>query len=200
MPPDKTSTEHHRMKSHLLIAAIGVCSLIAGCGGETANSSRELQRNSAMAMREMRLQMLTTPADELGVPANGDRSVVYGVIMEFSIDDEDTATVVSLVDGNASLYTTVGFGVIGGFAHEDVRAAVTELVQTAESYHNDAIPTVEYPYPAPDRVKFYLLTYGGTTVIDTDLASLEAGTSTYCELFDLGQNVLTELRRTTQLP
>jgi len=155
------------------------------------------QNNPADAMRSLRMQMLTTPISEFGIKKNNEYPSVYGVLMEFPIG-EDTATVVSLFDGNASLYTTSTFGVIGGFAHESVRTAATAFVQAAGQFHGDAISTKEFPYPGSDQVRFYLLTFSGVRVIETDLDSIETGRGKYTQLFDLGQNVLTQLRLTTQ--
>ena len=61
-----------------------------------------------------------------------------------------------------------------------------------------AAPTTEFPYPGEGRVRFYFVTFDGVRVIDTDLATITSGTSKYSELFELGQAVLTELRRVTE--
>jgi hypothetical protein len=118
-------------------------------------------------------------------------------VVDWPIGDQ-TATVVSLSDGNASLYTTSTFGVIGGIGHETVRAAAKRFVQIANHYFGDAMPTVDYPYPAPGRVKFYLLTFEGVKVIDADFASICTMKDKYSSLFGEGQNVLTQLRQVTE--
>jgi hypothetical protein len=71
------------------------------------------------------------------------------------------------------------------------------FVRAADRLFDSAAPTTEYPYPAANRVRFYLLTFGGVRMLDTDFASIESGTSKYAEFFGLGQAVLTELRRVT---
>lgn len=155
------------------------------------------ESDPAGAMRALRMQILTTPASELGIEKSAKNTSVYGALLEFPID-KNTATVVALSDGNASLYTTSTFGVIGGIGHDNVRAAATAFVKAANEVHDDAVATLEYPYPASDRVRFYLLTHSGVRVIDTDLASIEAGRSKYTGLYGRGQDVLTQLRLTTQ--
>lgn len=162
-----------------------------------ATMSQKQNADPSDAMRQLRLKMLTTNATEFGLQATAEFPYVYGALAEFPIGN-NTATVLSLCDGNASLYTTSNFGVIGGQAHERVRTAATDFVNAAQAYHDVAIPTTEFPYPKSDRVRFYLLTFSGVRFIDTDLASIEADSNQYGLLFEKANNVLTELRLTTQ--
>jgi hypothetical protein len=164
-----------------------------------ADATMPPQQNAdpADAMRQLRLKMLTTNPTDFGIQVTAEFPKVYGALAEFLIGD-NTVTVVSLCDGNASLYTTSTFGVIGGQAHETVRTAATAFVNAAQPYHDAAIATTEFPYPESGRVRFYLLTFSGVRVIDTDLASIEAGSNQYGGLFEKANNVLTELRMTTQ--
>jgi len=141
--------------------------------------------------------MLSTPAAKVGEKPSKDFPRVYGVLMDWPIG-EDIATVFSSSSGAASLYTTSTFGVIGGEAHETVRTAAISFVRASDRLFDVATPTSEYPYPAEGRVRFYLLTFDGVRVLDTDLASIENGTSKYLEFFNRGQAVLTELRIVTE--
>ncbi len=147
--------------------------------------------------RGMRQMMLATPAEKSGVSPSKDFPRVFGVLMDWPIG-ADTATVFATSTGTASLYTTSTFGIIGGEAHENVRAAAIRLVRAADQFYESALPVTEYPYPPADRVRFYLLTFDGVRCIDTDLAAIEAQTSEYSGFFDLGQSVLSELRRVTE--
>ncbi len=143
--------------------------------------------------------MLSTPPAKTGEKPTKDFPRVYGILMDWPIG-EQTATVFSSSTGAASLYTTSTFGIIGGEGHETVRTAATRFVRAADRLFDSATPTTEFPYPADGRVRFYLLTFEGVRVFDTDLASIERGTSKYAEFFGLGQAVLTELRRVTEKP
>src|SRR5262245_62110735 len=107
---------------------------------------------------------------------------------------EQIATIFSSSTGAASLYTTSTFGIIGGEGHERVRAAAIAFVRAADTLFDASAPATSYPYPAANRVRFYLLTFDGVRFVETDLASLENGADKYVDLFDLGQAVLTELR------
>ncbi len=157
---------------------------------------QEPKGDPAEGMRKLRLKALTAAPADFGLKPTQEFPKVYGALAEFPMD-EGTLTIVSLYDGNASLYTTGTFGVIGGFAHEPVRNAANSFVRAAQDFHHEAVTTNEYPYPNSDRVRFYLLTFDGVRFIDTDLASLETGTNKYFSLFAKGNDVITELRKIT---
>jgi hypothetical protein len=161
-------------------------------------SAPPAQRGSAAdAGRGLRLTMLTTPPEKTGSKPTQDFPRVYGILMDWPID-EDTATVFATSAGTASLYTTSTFGIIGGEAHESVRIAAMRFVRAADRLFDASTPTTTYEYPARDRVRFYLLTFEGVRVVETDLAFLVNDTSQYAEFFNLGQAVLTELRHVVE--
>jgi hypothetical protein len=145
----------------------------------------------------LRRMMLTTAPSATGTTPTPEFPRVYGILMDMPIANNHTATVFSTSSGAASLYTTSSFGILGGEGHETVRLAAKNFVRAADEFFDAAIPTIEYPYPAAGRIRFYLLTFEGVRVVDTDLASLSNGTGQYYELFGLGQAVLTELRLVT---
>jgi hypothetical protein len=155
------------------------------------------QKNSDDAGRSLRRMMLTMSPKEIGISPSAEFPRVYGVLMDWPLD-EVTATVFSASDGAASLYTTSTFGIIGGQNHESVRTAAKKFVKAVDRFYDAATPTTEYPYPAADRVRFYLLTFDGVRVIDTDLASINNRTGKYADLFGLAQDVLTELRQVSE--
>ena len=140
--------------------------------------------------------MLTTPPEKTRNQPTDDFPRVYAILMDWPID-EQVATIFSSSTGAASLYTTSTFGIIGGEGHETVRHAALTFVRAADRLFDAATATVEYSYPASDRVRFYLLTFDGVRVVETDLASICDRTNEYTEFFELGQAVLTELRRVT---
>lgn len=154
-------------------------------------------KNPADAMRELRLTALTTLASTLHIEPSSDFPKIYGVVMDWPIG-EQTVSIVSFCDGNASLYTTSTFGIIGGFAHENVRIAAKDFVKNSDSFFKGSNPTSDFSYPAKDRIKFYLLTFQGVRVIEADRSSVESGKDPYSSLFGAGQVVLTELRSITE--
>jgi hypothetical protein len=180
--------------------------LLAGCGKNTQSTAssidapppNDLAKKNADAMRGLREMMLTTPAAKFGIQKTDDFPRTYGVLMDWPISHGNIATVVGLCDGNASLYTTSTFGIIGGVGHEGVRQAAAQFVKTADGFYADSVPASEYSYPAANRVKFYLVTFEGVRVIDADLNSITSGRDKFSRLFNDGQKLLTELRLTTE--
>ena len=156
-----------------------------------------LSKDPADAGRALRQMVLSTSPAEFGANPTNEFPRVYGVLMDWPIGDI-VATVFSSSTGAASLYTTSTFGVIGGEGHAAVRAAAIAFVRAADRLYDSATPTTTYPYPGSDRVRFYLLTFEGVRVVETDFASIGSRTNEYIEYFDLGQAVLTELRLVTE--
>jgi hypothetical protein len=183
------------MSRRAIIIVMGILSFLFGT---SSHSQPPRQRaNPADAGRDLRQIMLSTPAAKFGVGPTAEFPRVYGVLIDWPIG-EQVATIFSTSSGAASLYTTSTFGIIGGEAHEAVRTAAMNLVRAADQFFDSATPTAEFAYPTADRVRFFLLTFEGVRVIDTDFASIENQTSRYFEFFDLAQGVLTELRLITE--
>lgn len=178
-----------------VIAAMGFLSFLFGKSGVSQQPT--LSKDPANAGRGLRQMMLSTSAAEFGARPTDDFPRVYGVLMDWPIG-ENVATVFSSSTGAASLYTTSTFGIIGGEGHATVRTTAITFVKAADRLYDSATPTTLYPYPAADRVRFYLLTFEGVRVVETDFASITSRTNKYVEYFDLGQAVLTELRLVTE--
>jgi hypothetical protein len=123
---------------------------------------------------------------------------VFGIVMDLPISDGHTATIVSMCDGHASLYTTSTFGILGGFSHESVRIASIEFVNAAQSHYDGAAATTDFPYPASDHVRFYLLGFDGVRVVDAPISSVESNNHKYSNMWTAGQRVLTALRLITE--
>ncbi len=182
------------------MAILGFLASLFGVGCKQSEQPTTDQTSSpppAQVMSELRTKMLTTPPSEFGIARSTDFPKVYGVLMDWPQGDH-TATVVSLCDGNASLYTTSTFSVIGGVGHDSVRAAAVRFVRTAEKHHNEAVVTREYPYPKGNHVRFYLVCFDGVRMIETDTDSLTSGKDSRSDLWTDGQRVLTELRLVTE--
>lgn len=161
-------------------------------------SSRSAEPKAAEDMgRHLRELFITTTAAKAGASANAKFPRVFAVAMDWPID-EHMATVVSMSDGNASLYTTSTFGIIGGGEHASVRKVAQRFVALANKHSEHATATSTYPYPSPGKVRFYFLTYDGVRTIETEFEPIRAGSSEFYTLFDAGQDVLTALRLITE--
>ena len=156
-------------------------------------------KDPAKMMKELRTMFLSASAASLGVKPTAEYPRVFGVAMDWPIGEE-IATIVSLVDGTASLYTTSTFGIIGGIEHAPVRAAARRFVKAANKYSADGSRTSRHPYAAKDKIRFYLLGFNGLRTFEAPMAPIHAGKAKYSDLFDEGQRVLTELRRISERP
>jgi hypothetical protein len=145
------------------------------------------------AGRGLRALMLKTPPSEFGLSSSPEFPRVYAVCMDWPIGD-DTATVFASATGDASLYTTTTFGIIGGIGHDTVTRAAKAFVQELDPFYDEATPATGFPYPDSSGVRFYLLTFTGVRVLATDFDSIARGSSRFAPIFGRGQEVLTQLR------
>ena len=108
------------------------------------------------------------------------------------------ATVISCSDGNGSVYAGGKPIGIGGIYHESVRQASMNFVKLADKFFEDSVAVADYPFPASDKVRFYLVTFDGVRMIETDLKAVTADDSAdkYADLFRAGNKVVTQLRLT----
>jgi len=142
---------------------------------------------------DLRSMAFSVTPEQLQLSLPPDKTVVYGVIMDWGIDTV-TATVVSYETGDASMYLSSGGGVIGGGQHENVNSAAKHFVSLAQSYLDKASKSETNHLPHQDEVKFYLLTNNGTYVGEDIMGNFENNTSTWLPLFNEANKVLTELR------
>jgi hypothetical protein len=109
-----------------------------------------------------------------------------------------TASTVAYQTGDASLYLSSGGGVIGGGQHQNVNSASKQFVSLAQTFLDKTTKTETTPLPATDEVKFYLLTNQGIFVGKETMKNFENNSSAWLKLFEEGNNVLTELRKTSE--
>jgi hypothetical protein len=157
------------------------------------SAAQEPNKEPKDAGRGLRNMFLTTSAEQAGIQPSKEYPRVWGVAVDWPMG-EHIATIVSLANGSASLYTTSTFGIIGGIGHETVRTAAKKVVKEADRYFDDSSLTQDFSYPAKGHVRFFFTTFSGVRVIDTDWAALSERRSRYFELFDAAQDVLTQLR------
>lgn len=146
---------------------------------------------------DLRAIAFTATPEQLHLSLPADKTIVYGVIMDWGIETA-TATIVSYQTGDASMYLSSGGGVIGGGQHLNVSNAAKHFVSLAQSYLDKATKSEIRSLPQQNEVKFYLLTNKGTYVGQDVMKNLENRTSLWSILFDEANKVLTELRITTE--
>lgn len=141
----------------------------------------------------LRAQALAVRRDEAGLPAPPADAPVWGVLMETGYPGA-VATLLALADGTTSLYLSSGGGVIGGQAHQSVRAATTAFLDTANHLRAELRPAPATPLPEEGQTVFYALTDAGVLTgggVENDLGE---GRHELSELFHAGHGVIAELR------
>jgi hypothetical protein len=180
------------MRAVLLAIILNVLPL--GVMSQTNNPST---KSPAELMREMRMKILTTPPSQMGLKPSKDYPRVTTTLMDWPLGT-NVITVYGSCTGDASIYTTATFGVIGGFGHEPVRQAAYELVKISERHCDTAVSTKDFPYPKPGHIYFYLVCYDNVRKIEVDEDSLKNGASKYSDLGAAAQKLITELRQIVQ--
>lgn len=143
----------------------------------------------ARAMKELRDRLLTSSPEEVGLSGEDAEAKVWGVLMEVALP-EGIATLVSIRDGTASLYTSTGGGILGGYT---ARKEATQFVTEAEKHLASMKPAKSFPYPEVGRVKFYVLTRGGVYTAETDQKEAQDPRHPFYSLFLDGNKVLAVL-------
>ncbi len=188
-------------KSITLLVALSV--FVLGCSVPRLAASQDRQpeskatpptpeerARSAEVMKELRAKWLNADADEFGLEGEDAKAKVWGVMMEMALPS-GVATLISIRDGTASLYTSTGGGVLGGYsAKEQARSFVSE----SEKHLAGMKPTKEFPYPAVGRVKFYVLTREGVYAVEAADRAMWSERHALHPLYRAGHEVLTGLR------
>lgn len=102
-----------------------------------------------------------------------------------------TATLVCLRDGTTSLYTSSGFGIIGGGAHEAVVHANAALLAALTDELERLPASRDQSLPAVGRTVIRAMTYDGPRAAEDDLGNGETSLS---PVFHATHGVITQLR------
>ena len=185
------------MKLTLLPLAIAAFLALAG----SAVASRRIVAPTPVASgpdhaitEELRGRALGAKAEDFGIDASVLPEGVWGVVMDTRYP-EGLASVVALADGSASLYLGLGSGVIGGHAHERVRAAAKAAVAKASTQIGTLSATTNLEPPTLGRTKVFVLTSHGVYASDSiPEEMLGNGEHALSPVFYSVQSVITELR------
>jgi hypothetical protein len=162
-------------------------------GGSSDPPPSGTDRSGDDAYSVLRRQALFARRAEVGIPAPPPEAPVWGVLMETGYS-EGTATLIALGDGTTSLYLSTGGGVVGGHAHQDVRRANAEFVETANRFCRHLDPTDSFPLAAEGYTIFYVLTDSGVLTGGGREEDLGLERDTLSPLFHAGHLVIARLR------
>lgn len=168
--------------------------LAVGAATASATAQTPGPEQAAAQYQRLRTQALTVSPESFGLGVPADRRAAYGVVMETRYP-EVTVTVVAYSHGDASLYASNGGGVIGGFAHKPVAAAAVALVAEAQTKMGSMARAPDFPAPAVNNTRFYVLTSQGAYAAEAPEAALEAGAHPLSPLYRSGHLLVAELRK-----
>ncbi|MFD2517596.1 hypothetical protein [Salinimicrobium flavum] len=147
------------------------------------------QQNPYMEMRNM---AFSTKAEQLGLPNIADDKV-YGLITEMAMNP-GSATVISFLTGDTSLYLSSGGGFIGAGQHEEVRQMLAQKVDRFQNYLSKARKIDEPSLPEEGTVNFNFLTKNGIYSVTQNMTDLESGKSEFSDLFKEVNEIITQIR------
>jgi len=145
---------------------------------------------------QLRAKSLSVTPDQLKLKLDNNKTIAYGIVMDWDLG-QAVATVVAFQSGDASLYISAGQVYIGGYAHENIRDAGSAFVNEAQAYLGRAQLTESTELPDKDCVKFYILTNKGRYTFQETVNNITTNNSEWTKLFNLGNNVISEYRKTT---
>jgi hypothetical protein len=189
------------------ILIVGIFFPMTACGQKSAVTENQTSGNQDTITHKtiqtktntfegLRNVALNVTPEQLGLRLSADKTVVFGVLMDWDMEGT-TVTTVSYQTGDASMYLSSGGGVIGGGSHKNVNRAAKTFVNTAQSYLDKAVETETTEVPEKDFIYFYLLTNKGIFKGQDEMKNFENNTSKWTALFEAGNQVITELRLTS---
>ncbi|MBK8883908.1 MAG: hypothetical protein IPN67_16470 [Bacteroidales bacterium] len=161
---------------------------------EINSQAVEQKENPYEGLRKM---ALGTKPEQLGLKLPSDKTIVYGVVMDWDVKN-GTASTVAFMTGDASIYFSSGAGIIGGGTHENVMVMAMQFVEKAQLMLDKSLKTDLTPLPAANEVIFYFLTNKGIYTKQEELDNISNQSSIWVDLFLTGNEVITELRKTTE--
>ena len=189
-----------KMNTGLTIGILLIVILSTGFIFYKSNSHKQDQKVKKTKITEnpylgLRTQALNTTPEQLQIQISDEREL-FGIVMDWNIG-KAIVTVTSFKTGDASLYMSTGQAFIGGFAHEEVSNAAKEFVMIGNKYLSKAVKTEKLDPTQLKKVDFYFLTKSGIYYLEEDLSLIENGQSDLGELFNAGNQVITEYRLIT---
>jgi hypothetical protein len=185
------------MKISLLVAVIIIAAATLLVGFGRKSKANTIANNSGNPYKELRDKALHITPQELELELPASKTVVYGVVMDWSMG-ADIVTLVSFQTGDVSMYFSNGGGMIGGGQHANVNSAAKTFIQKSQSYISKAKLTTETPLPGDGGICFYLLTNKGIYTAQEKLKNVQKAGSEWNSFFTEANVVISEFRIATE--
>jgi hypothetical protein len=156
---------------------------------EYQQTEKQTEQNPYSDIRNM--AFLTT-SEQLGL-SGIDKNDVYGIISEMDMNGA-TATVVTFLTGDTSLYLSTGGGFIGAGQYESVQKVIKKYVENGQNYIEKATKIKKAELPKSGMTNFNFLTENGIFSISKSLSELESGKWEFSNLFVELNEVISQIR------
>jgi hypothetical protein len=149
-------------------------------------------RNDAKA--DLRARLIGGSPTEFGLKPTTELPRVWAALMEIGVP-KGAASIVAVADGSASMYTSVGGGMIGIGEHPSGRQAAMNLLKKVESLLDLMPVATDLPLPKSGEHALVALTHDGTRrrVVAAE-KNVQDGTHPLFPAFDAGQDLITAMR------
>jgi hypothetical protein len=161
---------------------------------------RKKKENPMLALRELLFseQRLSESLNADGAQAQSLQDVepdrVLGVVTEMGYS-RGIVIIAGFANGDARLLWTTGGGLIGDLSRfPNIARAAQELVRVGQEYVHSFPMSTERSLPAPDRVRFSLLTPGGVHATEESEFNVQMPGHPLFDLFVATNALITELR------
>ena len=173
------------------------------CSGESNDENGDMlgnhdQENHIQAIEDLRQMILTGKYTDFGLDVPAHENEAWGIMMENGFA-EGSFSLTCFSDGNTSLYYSSGGGIIGAGQHENVKSEAIALVELTDAFINDMTPVSEFAHPAAGFTVFYVMTDSGVFSIAVPEEDLGEDRHKLAPLFYKAHDVITEIRKVTDL-
>ncbi len=136
----------------------------------------------------------SSPSDDArGEPESNE---VKAAAMDWTVQENITATLLVSRDGSVSFYYSTGGGMIGLGADANVKEAASHFLERVAAVADSFSQADEYPFPETGAMKFYAITRSGTVCSESvSTQILQKGQHPHSSLGSAADDVLTEIRK-----
>ncbi|MGZ6018140.1 MAG: hypothetical protein ACXWKO_05675 [Phenylobacterium sp.] len=182
------------LKSPTLIrGALAAVLLACACAPAWAGPSPEQITQAVDRYLALREVAFSTHSEDVEVKATPGQEQVYGVIVEYQVEN-GLVTVVGFASGDASVYRSTGGGEIGGRREPTVAGAARSLVAQAQVQLSDLPLVKDYPTPEPGHVRVYALTTAGLRGAEEARDDINDPRDRLAALFSGGRKIVSEFQ------
>jgi hypothetical protein len=165
--------------------------------GDAVAQAKPEKKTAVRSTMEVRTLLLQSKSSDLKISvASADE--IWAVIMDEGLPDGSSFSIVSLSDGNASVYTSTGGGVIGGFAHENVARAARAFVSVMNARAHALKRVSIFPLPGQGQVTLYAIADSGVRSFSGAAVSLQQANHEMHAAYHAAHVVMSGLRQMSQ--